>query len=141
MNDKNTKKYSIGIDCGVKTGVCVYDITSNSIKEIGTYKIHRAMELVLSLKDYIEVVIVEDARLRKWFGNNSKQKVQGAGSIKRDAVIWEDFLKDYKINYKMVHPIKGGTKISEHLFNQISGYEKRTSNHARDAYFLATKFY
>ena len=32
---------------------------------------------------------IEDARLRKWYGNAGREELQGAGSVNRDASIWE----------------------------------------------------
>lgn len=131
----------IGIDPGVKTG---FAIICNNQKEALTVAIHNAFPLIKQLlkRDDKIHVRVEDARKRKWFGSKSKDKQQGAGSIKRDSKIWEDFLtelsskKDSKLTFEMLHPIKGGTKINKVLFKKISGITKVTSEHARDAYML-----
>ena len=102
-------------------------------------KIHKALFLVdviqVQFGDKVEV-IVEDARKRKWFGKDSDVKQQGAGSVKRDAVIWEDFLFDKNIRHQMIHPLKGGTKWSKEMFRAATGYEKQASKHARDACLL-----
>lgn len=131
----------IGIDPGIKTG---FAIICNDQKEALTVTIHNAFPLIKQLlkRDDKIHVRVEDARKRKWFGVKSKDKQQGAGSIKRDSKIWEDFLtelsskKDSKLTFEMLHPIKGGTKINKVLFKKISGITKVTSEHARDAYML-----
>ena len=131
--------YIIGIDPGVMTGLAVY------CKEDGLkmfcLTISRAMSLIKSLKAYNSVnkVVVEDARKRTWYGNNSNAKLQGAGSIKRDCQIWEDFLTEQNIPFEMKHPIKGGTKIDRKLFNQYwQGFEVAGKNneHTRDAAML-----
>ncbi|WP_223091285.1 hypothetical protein [Zunongwangia sp. SCSIO 43204] len=135
----------IGIDPGVKTGVGAID---GKNKVVGSMPIHQAMQFVSDIADKnLPIHIrVEDARLRKWFGNNAKAKQQGAGSVKRDCKIWEDFLSDIKattnsdISFEMVHPVKGGTKINAKMFQQITGIQKRTSEHARDAYMLIHNF-
>ncbi|MFQ5561204.1 MAG: hypothetical protein ACE5FU_11560 [Nitrospinota bacterium] len=140
----------IGIDPGKKTGVAVRKgLNSNNFLDIKTMPIHFAMNLVqryrcnaVSLtppsdKNKLNIlVIVEDARQRRWFGNAGKEKLMGAGSIKRDCTIWEDFLKDMDIPHKMVKPSKGKTKISSNYFNLITGWQGRTSEHARDAAML-----
>lgn len=132
----------IGIDPGTHTGVAVWDSREGKFLSLGTLPIHRAMIFILtwSLKaeetgQEIQVVF-EDARQRKWYGNDSNAKRQGAGSVKRDCSIWEDFCRDYQIPFVAVPPMKGGTKVSESYFKTISGWKGRTSNHARDAAML-----
>lgn len=132
----------IGIDPGTHTGVAVWDTREGKFLSLRTLLIHRAMTFILtwSLKaeetgQEIQVVF-EDARQRKWYGNESNAKRQGAGSVKRDCSIWEDFCRDYQIPFVAVPPIKGGTKVSESYFKTISGWKGRTSNHARDAAML-----
>lgn len=131
----------IGIDPGTNTGFAAWDSEEKRFLEIKTLMIHQAIQLV---KDYAYVnqnrkpikVVFEDARQRTWFGERSFSKLQGAGSVKRDCSIWEEFLKDYKIEYWAKPPIKGMTKISDERFRTISGWRSRTSNHARDAAML-----
>jgi hypothetical protein len=139
MSDKNI--ILIGIDPGVKTG---FSTICNNEKNAITLSIHNALNYVEKLMhEHKQVHLrVEDARQRKWFGRNSTAKAQGAGSIKRDCKIWDDFLtelskkKDTNLTFEMIHPIKGGTKIDKVLFEKISGITKVTSEHARDAYML-----
>lgn len=132
----------IGIDPGTHTGIAVWDTREGKFLSLRTLLIHRAMTFILtwSLKaeetgQEIQVVF-EDARQRKWYGNESNAKRQGAGSVKRDCSIWEDFCRDYQIPFVAVPPMKGGTKVSESYFKTISGWKGRTSNHARDAAML-----
>lgn len=127
----------IGIDPGVKTGFAVYDPNAKKLIEVKTIKIHEAMELVLSLhKDNLIAVTVEDARKRKWFGNAGKEQLQGAGSIKRDCKIWEDFLNDKGIPFELKAPKHNKTKLIQSYFEKITGWEGRTSEHSRDASML-----
>ena len=129
----------IGIDPGTHTGVAVWDDRLKQLTSLETIPIHRALSRVLALSSTDDVfVIFEDARQRTWFGKdrNTNAKLQGAGSIKRDCSIWEDFCRDYEIPYYAVPPIRGGTKLSESYFKTISGWKGRTSNHARDAAML-----
>lgn len=130
----------VGIDPGVKTGIGIRIGKSSQAK---TLKIHEALNLVEQLVHEDPVhVRVEDARLRKWFGNNSAKKKQGAGSVKRDCKIWEDFLQDLHetsgglLTYQFIHPIKGGTKVSSETFKNLTGIKGRTSQHARDAFMI-----
>ena len=133
----------IGIDPGTHTGVAVWDTREGKFLSLETLPIHRALHLVHSLKRACDghgediQVVFEDARLRKWFGEgDTNAKKQGAGSVKRDCSIWEDFLKDYGIPYQAVEPIKGATKVSPEWFKMVSHYQGRTSEHSRDAAML-----
>jgi hypothetical protein len=103
-------------------------------------KVHKAMEYVSEIAKEIPnrkcLVRFEDARQRKWFGNAGREQLQGAGSIKRDCAIWEDFLKDLGVDFEMVAPKNTVTKISKEYFKQLTGYKGVTSEHGRDAAML-----
>ena len=129
----------IGIDVGTHTGFAVWDSGERKLLSLDTLLIHQAMEQVLHWYykcDGDIMVIFEDARLRKWYGEESNAKLQGAGSVKRDCSIWEDFLKDKGIMFKAVHPLKGMTKLSSIYFKRITKWEGKTSEHSRDAAML-----
>ena len=127
----------VGIDTGVNTGFAVWDRERKVLTELTTLKIHQAMERVreLSYQDDI-VVYFEDARQRKWFGSAGREQLQGAGSVKRDCGIWEDFLKDLNVEYHAIPPKNNLTKMNADLFAKVTGWKGRTSEHARDAAFL-----
>lgn len=125
----------IGIDPGTHTGLAVWD--GEKFLKIGTYKILDAINIVSTLSDSDEVIVYfEDARQRKWYGARSSEKLQGAGSIKRDCAIWEEFLNASDIPFRMIAPSKGCTKMSDERFRSLTGWGKITSNHARDAAML-----
>lgn len=129
----------IGIDVGTHTGVAIWDSGTRLFLDITTMKIHQAMEEVQAWYykcDGDIKVIFEDARQRKWYGDNSNAKQQGAGAVKRESSIWEDFLRDKKIPYEAVHPMKGLTKITVPYFRRVTCWEGRTSEHSRDAAML-----
>jgi hypothetical protein len=133
----------IGIDTGTKTGVAVWHKTERRFLHVVTMPIHRAMELVLQYQvDHAEDLFVrfEDARLRKWLKDKSADAIQGAGSIKRDCTIWEDFLKDKGIHFASIAPRGGLTKLPPETFARMTGWTERTSNHARDAAMLVYGF-
>ena len=88
-------------------------------------------QLLALMKKEFTFFRVEDARKRKHFKNFGKERLQGAGSIKRDCTIWEDFLKDGGFHFEMLIP--GRTKMQPDQFARITGISTRTSNHARDA--------
>ena len=130
-------RYFIGIDVGTNTGVAVWDKSEKRFVEIQTTSILKAMEIV---KKYEKIDIVqvrlEDARKRKWFGDSGRERLQGAGSVKRDCVIWEEFLNDRKIPYMLIAPKNNNTKLSSESFKKITGYSGRTNEHTRDAAML-----
>lgn len=133
----------IGIDPGTHTGVAVWDTREGKFLSLETLPIHRALYMVyakfdLYLQAGIDVqVVFEDARQRTWYGKgDTNAKLQGAGSVKRDCSIWEDFCKDYDIPYWAKPPVKGATKVSAEYFKMVSHYQGRTSEHSRDAAML-----
>ena len=129
----------IGIDTGVQTGFACWNTLSRQLLYVETVKIHQAMVKVQQLYKAANAQIlvrVEDARKRKFFGNTGREKLQGAGSVKRDAVIWEDFLSEHGIRFEMVAPKNNATKMDADYFRKITGWPERTSNHARDAAML-----
>lgn len=138
----------IGIDPGVHTGVGVWDSDAKRL-EVYTMRIDQALRLVRLLwedqqQERCELslrVVVEDARQRRWIPrefswSEVKGRAQGAGSIKRDCQIWEDFLVAHGIRYEMQPPRKGMTKWTSEAFARVTGYAHRTSNHGRDAAML-----
>lgn len=133
----------IGIDTGRHTGFAVWD--GSGFIELDTRPLHRAL---IDARDYVNLygahdvtVYVEDARLRTWIPREksyaeAKGRAMGAGSVKRDASIWEDFCEDYGIRLVKVPPKYNTTKLSAATFARITGYKGRTSEHARDAAML-----
>lgn len=132
-------KIWIGIDPGTDTGFAIWNKPEKKLVEVKTLRIHRAMAKVLELHNSNpgEVFVrFEDSRLRKWFQNKTPETIQGAGSIKRDCSIWEDFLKDHNIPFASLAPGKGMTKWKPEIFKQSTKYVGITSHHGRDAALL-----
>jgi hypothetical protein len=124
----------IGIDPGVKTGYAVWSPYSKSFKEIGAGHMLTIMNIVLRtcrLDDHM--VIIEDARKRKKFDRKDwdPKKYQGVGSVKRDCQLWEEFCQMNAINFIMRHP--RNTKTTAESFKKMTGYNKSTNEHSRDA--------
>lgn len=132
---------AIGIDPGVKTGFAVvHTETPDKFMSLKTYIIHEAMSEV---KHFIEsygaenvVVFIEDARRRRWYGKSGREKLQGAGSIKRDCKIWEDYLTDLNATYLLVAPEQIATKLPKEQFRNVTKHVGVVSQHARDAGML-----
>ncbi len=130
----------IGIDPGVKTGIAVWDTDTSEFAQIKTCGILEAMETVNDWRAVSEaILIIEDARKRKWFGNNSSAKRMGAGSIKRDCKIWQEYCDYHNLQCYFKPPSKGMTKWDSDKFKVVTGWQRRTSEHARDAALLVWK--
>lgn len=134
--------YAIGLDTGTHTGIAVWDTNEQKFIYLDTVSIHRALIYVRDMAMLYDVkVYFEDARQRKWIPRERswkevKGRAQGAGSVKRDAKIWEDALTDWGIEFESVPPRKGMTKWSVEAFRRVTGYGERTSEHSRDAALL-----
>lgn len=137
--DKKTiptkEKIFIGIDPGVITGLAAWN--GKSFYTITSLKIHKAMDMVKNWSEEYRLFIrLEDARKRNWFGESGREQLQGAGSIKRDCKIWEDFLSENKIPFELVAPKNNKTKIDAKVFSRITGWNEVTNEHSRDAAML-----
>lgn len=139
----------IGIDTGVNTGFAVWDTKKQAFYEVKAIKIHQAMDQVKQFRETHGeslVVRVEDPRQRTWFGTErmtreqERKKLQGVGSVKRDATIWEDFLDELDVRYEMVAPKHNRTKLTQETFKSYTGWVKQTNEHGRDAAMLVFGF-
>ena len=125
----------IGIDTGTKTGFAVWE--DGKLQVVESMTITQAMRKILTAYPYQTTKLyIEDAR--KWIGFNGKTKttdarLQGAGSVKRDASIWEDWCKENGYQAVFVKPMGKGLKKSAEDFKRITGWEGRTNEHSRDA--------
>ena len=133
----------VGIDPGVNTGLAVWDTASRSLIDVRCSGIVDAMEYLRNLKETngIGLVVFEDARQRKWIPREKdlkefKGRAMGAGSVKRDCTIWEEWCKYHHIEFVKTPPRAGMTKLSDAFFRGITGYDRRTNNHGRDAAML-----
>ena len=130
-----------GIDPGVNTGLAL--VKDGELKVVETVNIVQAMARILAAFNACEniTVIFEDARQRKYLprernASEYRGKLMGAGSVKRDCEIWEEFCDVYGIKYMAIPPRAGATKWDADTFRNVTGWKGRTSNHARDAALL-----
>lgn len=128
----------IGIDPGTETGYAAWHIDDQIFTAVCSMPIHQAMIMVRDhhLAGNLKMVVFEDARQRSWFGAKGRESLQGAGSIKRDSAIWDEFLGDLGVPYKAVKPSAGATKWDAARFAGMTGWHGRTNEHARDAALL-----
>jgi hypothetical protein len=134
--------YLVGIDSGTETGFAEWSREApRRLVSVKSLLIHQAMSKVDELYRYHGnrlYVRVEDARLRTWIPSmpsesRERGRREGAGSVKRDAVIWEDFLKDLGVDFEMVAPKNNKTKVTHEFFTKLTGWDKPTNGHGRDA--------
>ena len=127
----------IGIDPGKETGFAVWDHDARYLAEVTTMSITQAMERVRMMADVLGRenirLYIEDARQRKWFGNSGPEKWKGAGSIRRDCTIWDDFCRELGLECQMMAPCRGCTKLNASKFKALTKWQGRTTEHARDA--------
>ncbi|HEY4208002.1 MAG TPA: hypothetical protein VGM31_14360 [Puia sp.] len=126
----------IGIDTGVETGFAMWDKELRRLVIVESRMIHEAMDTVKGFAGPATLVRVEDARQAVYGRQNDAHKLKGAGSVMRDAKIWEDFLTGLGLDFEMLRPRKQFTKLSSEAFQKITGWAGRTNNHARDAAML-----
>lgn len=125
----------IGIDTGTKTGIAVWE--GGALQMVTSMTITKAMQIIITeYPPATTKLFIEDAR--KWIGFNGKTKktdarLQGAGSVKRDAKIWEDWCKENGYQAVFVKPMGGSTKKNAEDFRRITKWQGVTNEHARDA--------
>jgi hypothetical protein len=136
----------IGLDPGVTTGFATWDRVDGRLLAVTSMSILGAMKEVKALAEAGQVfdVTFEDARQRKFFGSEVDARFarsgagvrEGAGSVKRDCSIWQEFLTDLGVTFHMCAPQPGGTKWTADYFRRVTGWPLRTNEHGRDAALL-----
>lgn len=120
-------RYLIGIDTGVNTGYAVWDMESREFWDMQTLTVTQALFLVKAFSEAYRIkVFFEDARQRRWIPDTrdlgrEMGRRQGAGSVKRDCRIWEDFCRESRIPFEAVPPARNRTKLSAEAFRRLTG--------------------
>lgn len=133
----------VGIDPGMNTGLAVWDTSHRQFLDIRCSGIVDAMRYLLAFQweNKIGLIVFEDARKRKWIPREKnlsefRGRAMGAGSVKRDCSIWEEFCTVFDIPFVCPPPRPGMTKWTDENFRRITGYNRRTNQHGRDAALL-----
>lgn len=149
---KPEQPYIIGIDCGVKTGICIYYAQTKTICKLTSGTLVEVMFSLLYPSIWFDRINagqvfmrIEDARLRKWIPKQKTETAErgrreGAGYVKAHCAIWEDFCKHFGIPYELVAPKNNTTKVSAEYFRMLTGYKDKTNNHMRDSAMLVVGF-
>jgi hypothetical protein len=139
-------KIYIGIDPGTSTGLAV--ICAGNYHIIRTAGIIEAMNMVLYYKNnfpdiYGPVsVYCENPYKRIWYGDTGRERLQGAGSVKRDFAIWQEFCNYNNLEFTGVAPREIGCEFDRlAVFTAATGWTQRTSQHARDAAKIIYRFF
>lgn len=126
----------IGIDPGTVTGLAAWDTDQRKLLKVESHAILAAMRWVAAWNPGL--VVFEDARRRGRFDRMDEQQQkygaavrEGAGSVKRDCAIWQEFLEERNIPYQARAPRL--TKKDRDRFLELTGWAARTNQHGRDA--------
>lgn len=134
----------IGIDPGTTTGYAMAEGADQELTVVESGTFYEAVEFVRGIdqrEDGDFVLIVEDARKRKWYGNTGREVLQGVGMVKRDCNLWEEYSEHEAWEIYFIHPKKITTKMDADYFENVTGWEGRTNEHKRDAGMIAFQFY
>lgn len=138
------KRYTMGIDPGVATGVCLYDRQERKIVLAETLDFHGTIDLCR--KDYppdTVDIIIEDCRAHRSLyarydakgGMKLRRIAQNVGQVKRETGLLIESLR--RLGYTVVTEVPISHKWDSETLRRITGWTKRTSQHARDAVKLA----
>ena len=138
----------VAIDPGTTTGMSIYEKKRNALIWCEQMKIHEAILSIMSIVRKNEAlnihIIVEDARNISGMYSNK----MGAGSIRRDCSIWEDYLNDITKKHKNVHTSylrptgNRFLKMEAEAWKKYVNWEgKAPGEHARDSATYLFKYF
>jgi hypothetical protein len=134
--------YLIGIDPGVNTGFAISK--DGKIINVKTVDFWDCIKLLRDMQNMGIVVYVENPNVNKPVfykrgANNTammQRVAQNVGSNKRDATLIIDFCTRNGIDVRPQTPQRGAKDIDAKYFQLLTGYDKSTSQHGRDAGML-----
>lgn len=121
----------VGIDPGVTTGFAVWSLSGDNLTACDSFGIVEAM--ARTLEERPALLVVEDARMR----GGRPQASMGAGSVRRDCSIWQEWAEHHQIPVKFISPADKGAKLSAAQFQALTGWSEGLNEHARDAAAIA----
>jgi hypothetical protein len=148
-NTKNRQsrkaKYCVGID--PPSGLAIWDRESQKFDAIKTVDFWK---IIKTIQNYVDssIFYIEAPQKNKPVWTKSKQTIidklpiylkiaQNVGMNKMCAILIEQYCNSIGASYHLVRPGKKTmSKIKSEDFIQITGWEKKTSEHGRDAAML-----
>jgi hypothetical protein len=127
------------VDPGTNTGLAVWNCLRRDFDSIRTTSLVRAL---FELRDLVsdgkapDLLLFEDARKMRIGGGRTfgkMNRLQGVGSVKRDSSLWQEACEMLAVPWCASPPIIGATKMKAEPFRQLTGWQGKTSEHARDA--------
>lgn len=140
--DRGELQHVIGIDPGQQTGFADYDVSAGNLCIVETWRFWVAYEMAVNFYDRSRTLaIVEDASLisptfhHSAFTEAAKAKTsQRVGQVKRESQLLIEGLRRAGF---VVQGVKAQGKVNAAQFQKLTGWQGRTSSHARDAAMLA----
>ena len=136
--------YLIGIDAGKDTGMCFYNTDRKEVCDLKTTDFFGCIHELKMLKNLSVKVYIEDPNLNKpvFITETMKKKAvqvalrkaQNVGMNKREASLLIQWMKENGIDYETIRPTQ--KKLNDEQFRRITGYNKRSNQHVRDAAML-----
>jgi len=137
----------VGIDAGVFTGVSVRHNWSGELilKTLSFWKAFNFINSIIIHSEINIVVVIEDVTQNKPVFSNKLGKnarinlkiAQNVGGVKRETQLWIDYFESKGVEVIRVKPTKKSqTKLDKKIFEKLTGYKGRCSQHARDATML-----
>ena len=140
ITENRKKRFVIGIDPGVSTGIAVYCRRDKCLIKCETSDFWRVYENVHRLSDPTDCVLyIEDASLIKYtfhsgkvdstnYNNATSRRV---GGVQRECTLLIEGFE--RAGYDVVRVKPSGQKWNAATFQAITKWQGRTSEHARDA--------
>lgn len=128
----------LGIDPGTHTGLALFDVDEGRLTRCGSLPFWEAAEAVTELSAEIAAVVLEDARRIGIYAKHSQlhgarrdRAARSVGMIDRDVQLWLDLCERLGLPVMTAEPTR--KKWDAETFRNITGWEGRTNEHARDA--------
>lgn len=134
------KKHLIGIDPGINCGFAETDIYGN-LTRVTTLKLWilyaHLMNFTETFKENV-IIRIEDPNTWKLFKGqkHNASRLQGVGGVKQTYKHIIEFLEDNGFQYENTRIQGNYKKLTSAKFKEITGWDKPTNEHGRDAAML-----
>ncbi len=131
------KKYLIGIDPGIKCGFALCG-NDGKLKDVSTLKLWELFFILKTLKFTLKnnlLVRIENPNTWKPFKGqtHTASRLQGVGGVKQSYKHIIEFLEDNGFEYENTRIQGNYKKLTSSKFKEITGWDKPTNEHGRDA--------